>query len=166
MAKPGDDACLGPTPADRIESLIESAKSVFPEAGSEAARSVRILAVAADSFSLSRRCFQCANTGPCACGAVAQLLDVSPSALRLTQSDLWPKYGHASRHRQDNQDQRITWTTPIICLCIRHLGLLRRRWKSSSITLTRENAREKLDSFSVPASLTLLTCIRIPNPLA
>ena len=40
----------GLLPADRIESLIQNAQAVFPEAGSEAARSVRDFAVAADSF--------------------------------------------------------------------------------------------------------------------
>ena len=42
-------------------------------------------------------------------GAVAQLLGVAVDALRLTQSDLWPKYGRAGRSgaERDNDDQRI-----------------------------------------------------------
>lgn len=41
--------------------------------------------------------------------AVAQLLGVSVDGLRLTQSDLWPKYGRSDRSggANDNQDQRI-----------------------------------------------------------
>lgn len=39
---------------------------------------------------------------------VADLLNTAPENLRLTQSDLWPKYGHArASGPQDNQDQRI-----------------------------------------------------------
>ena len=40
--------------------------------------------------------------------AVASLLDTPITELRLTQSDLWPKYGHdQATHKQDNTDQRI-----------------------------------------------------------
>jgi hypothetical protein len=40
--------------------------------------------------------------------AVADLLDIELSDLRLTQSDLWPKYGRApSDQDYDNHDQRI-----------------------------------------------------------
>lgn len=40
--------------------------------------------------------------------AIAQLLDVAVADLRLTQSDLWPKYGHADAPGAlDNDDQRI-----------------------------------------------------------
>lgn len=41
-------------------------------------------------------------------GAVSQLLGVPPEQVRLTQSDVWPKYAReASEHRYDNRDQRI-----------------------------------------------------------
>ena len=103
----------GLLPADRIESLIETAQSVFPEAGSEAARSVRDFGSGGRFvFPSADAAFNALTLDPALVGAVAQLLDVSPSALRLTQSDLWPKYGHASRHRQDNQDQRIHMDYP------------------------------------------------------
>ena len=40
--------------------------------------------------------------------AVADLLDVDIFDIRLTQSDLWPKYGRApSDEDSDNHDQRI-----------------------------------------------------------
>ena len=41
--------------------------------------------------------------------ALTQLLGVDVADLRLTQSDLWPKYGRAapSAHPRDNRDQRI-----------------------------------------------------------
>ena len=40
--------------------------------------------------------------------AVATLLEVPVSQIRLTQSDLWPKYGRPpGSHDQDNADQRI-----------------------------------------------------------
>ena len=40
--------------------------------------------------------------------AMAQLLDCRVEDLRLTQADLWAKYGHETRHdKQDNDDQRI-----------------------------------------------------------
>ena len=80
---------------------------------------------------------------------------------RLTQSDLWPKYGHASCHRQDNQDQRFTWTTQSYA-CPSATRPLRRRWKSSSITLTRENAGET-GSFPVAMRQTLHISILIHN---
>ena len=103
----------GLLPADRIEALIESAKSVFPEAGSEAARSVRDFGSGGRFvFPSADAAFNALTLDPALVGAVSQLLEVSPSALRLTQSDLWPKYGHASRHRQDNQDQRIHMDYP------------------------------------------------------
>lgn len=44
--------------------------------------------------------------------AVAALLDVEPMSLRLTQSDLWPKYGHTSKDSRDNQDQRVHMDYP------------------------------------------------------
>ena len=42
-------------------------------------------------------------------GAVAQLLDTAVTELRLSQSDLWPKYGRVEKTAGalDNQDQRI-----------------------------------------------------------
>ena len=41
-------------------------------------------------------------------GAIACLLGEKVSDLRLTQSDLWPKYGHEQRSgKRDNGDQRI-----------------------------------------------------------
>ncbi len=41
-------------------------------------------------------------------GAVSSLLEVSVGELRLTQSDLWPKYGRPpSAHNLDNADQRM-----------------------------------------------------------
>ncbi len=41
-------------------------------------------------------------------GAVAALLDVEVGEIRLTQSDLWPKYGRPpAAHDLDNADQRI-----------------------------------------------------------
>jgi hypothetical protein len=41
-------------------------------------------------------------------GAVADLLGVSVPGIRVTQSDLWPKYGRVpSAHNYDNADQRI-----------------------------------------------------------
>ena len=100
-------------PSERIESLIQSAKSVFPEAGTEAARSVRDFGSGGRfSFPSTDAVFNALTLDPALVGAVAQLLNVEPTALRLTQSDLWPKYGHASRNRRDNQDQRIHMDYP------------------------------------------------------
>ena len=65
----------GLLPADRIESLIESAKSVFPEAGSEAARSVRDFGSGGRFVFPSADAVQRANPGPRACrggGATAR----------------------------------------------------------------------------------------------
>ena len=45
---------------------------------------------------------------PALLGAVADLLDVDVAELRLTQSDLWPKYGgNGGEQRSENTDQRI-----------------------------------------------------------
>ena len=52
--------------------------------------------------------FNEATLHPRLLAAVAQLLDQPIPDLRLTQSDLWLKYGHADSSGQyDNQDQRI-----------------------------------------------------------
>ncbi len=67
----------GLLPADRIEALIESAKSVFPEAGSEAARSVRDFGSGGRFvFTSAEPPFNALTQHPGLVGAVSQLLEV------------------------------------------------------------------------------------------
>ena len=95
-------------PRELIRNLLEVAQARFPEVASDEAQlrndfgDGMTFPDESDEFndlSLHLRLLE----------ASAQLLEVSVHDLRLTQSDLWPKYGRPSgdRGRFDNQDQRI-----------------------------------------------------------
>lgn len=100
----------GIIPEELLKRVIEDAGSAFPEAGSPEATAT------ADFGSQGRFVFP-AESGaaneitlhPRLLGAVSDLLGVPIRELRLTQSDLWPKYGRSRKTagQLDNQDQRI-----------------------------------------------------------
>lgn len=86
----------GLLPAAAVQALAEAAKGAFPAPGSAEAEQF-------DGFgSRGRFVFPAENEGfnalvlhPQLLGAVAALLGVPVTGLRLTQADLWPKYGDA-----------------------------------------------------------------------
>ena len=97
-------------PADLLDRARKYALETFPPPESRAADGLR------DFGSGGRLQFPSPSAAlneitlhPRLLGAVAQLLDVPVHELRLTQSDLWPKYGRERRsgERYDNDDQRI-----------------------------------------------------------
>ena len=88
----------------------DDALALFPPAGSAEAEKV------SDFGSDGKMEFPCSSAAanaitlhPRLLRAVAQLLDVEVMELRLTQSDLWPKYGRRERQggSGDNTDQRM-----------------------------------------------------------
>lgn len=92
-----------------VDRLRADASDAFPPAGSNEAAAIR------DFGSGGRLVFPCASEAfnavtlhPRLIGAVARLLGVSVTDVRLTQSDLWSKYGReGSRGAPDNDDQRM-----------------------------------------------------------
>jgi len=104
-------------PDDLIRSLRADAESAYPPPGSSAAQEIKDFGSEGGFvFPSGSSAFNRATLHPTLLRAVAELLGTKVSDLRLTQSDLWPKYGPAdtevaqdkeSRDAYDNQDQRI-----------------------------------------------------------
>jgi len=100
----------GVLPDGLLSDVVRDAAAAFPEAGSaEAERitdfgSTGRLVFPAESDAVNR-----ITLHPRLLRVMAQLLDVSVRELRLTQSDLWAKYGRRERSGgdRDNDDQRI-----------------------------------------------------------
>jgi hypothetical protein len=100
----------GVIPQELLKRVIRDADAEFPAADSEEAASI------ADFGSRGHFVFPARSAAaneitlhPRLLGAVAELLDVPVRQLRLSQSDLWAKYGRDKKTagRWDNQDQRI-----------------------------------------------------------
>lgn len=100
----------GLLPSDLIERVRSDAAAAFPAAGSPQSKRVT------DFGSGGRLVFPSHSDAaneltlhPRLLAAVARLLGVETLALRLTQSDLWVKYGRNDRSGgdRDNDDQRI-----------------------------------------------------------
>ena len=100
----------GVLPTPLLERAREDCRVVFPAAGSPEVEELT------DFGSRGRMEFPASSAAvngltlhPRLLRAVAQLLSVETLDLRLTQSDLWPKYGRRSRAggERDNSDQRI-----------------------------------------------------------
>ena len=96
-------------PEQTLTALADDAGSFFPEAGTEEAKMFR-------GFGSAQRFVFPSESAPCnditlheaLLGAVANLLNVDVMDIRLTQSDLWPKYGRDQTDSDyDNNDQRI-----------------------------------------------------------
>ena len=96
-------------PVDLLARVAEDARSHFPAPGTSAASEI-------NNFGSNQRFVFPAVSHACndltlhpvLLQAVADLLDVDIFGIRLTQSDLWPKYGRApSEEDSDNHDQRI-----------------------------------------------------------
>lgn len=96
-------------PADLLQAARDDASAFFPAPDTEASAQI-------DNFGSDQRLVFPANSSACnditlhpqLLQAVADLLNLSPFDIRLTQSDLWVKYGRPpSDKSRDNQDQRI-----------------------------------------------------------
>ena len=97
-------------PTDLLLQMKADALAHYPDPGSEAARSMNDFGSATGFVFPSRS--DAANRvslAPELLSACAQLLDVPVCELRMTQSDLWPKYGPESDQvmPSGNADQRI-----------------------------------------------------------
>lgn len=99
----------GVLPVSLIEALRTAAIAHFPTPDSAAAADFADFGSAgAFTFPATVTTFNEVTLQHNLIGAVSRLLDCAVEDLRLTQSDLWPKYGHAQPHGiQDNADQRI-----------------------------------------------------------
>ena len=100
----------GVLPKELLECVRREAEAVFPAAGSPEADAVN------DFGSLGKMAFPASSAAanaltlhPRLLGSVGELLGVDACDLRLTQSDLWPKYGRSGRSGEgrDNADQRM-----------------------------------------------------------
>ena len=96
-------------PEDILRASLADALEFFPAPATPAAKDF-------SSFGSAQRFVFPAQSDPCnqttlhpnLLAAVARLLAVDVLDLRLTQSDLWPKYGRETgAHKYDNADQRI-----------------------------------------------------------
>lgn len=98
----------GVFPDALIETLRAKAAARFPAPGTPEASEISDFGNAL-TFPADLSAFNETTLHPRLLRAIAQLLDRPISELRLTQSDLWPKYGRSERTSgvYDNQDQRI-----------------------------------------------------------
>ena len=94
---------------DLIAQLTQAALKQFPAPGSREADQIRDFGShEALTFPSRASGFNEVTLSENLIRAVADLLGTSPDQLRLSQSDLWPKYGRSeSSDKYDNQDQRI-----------------------------------------------------------
>lgn len=99
-----------------IADLVEAATARYPAPGTSEAENISNFGsgaapatVAPLVFPAPVETFNQLTLDPGLLSAVGQLLQLPVSELRLTQSDLWAKYGRATTRggRFDNQDQRI-----------------------------------------------------------
>ena len=100
----------GLLPQELIGDLLRSASGRFPAAGSPEAQGIGDFGSGGRlTFPAMSRSFNAVTLHPRLLAAVARLLGIAVSELRLSQSDLWPKYGRrdGTRGEQDNSDQRI-----------------------------------------------------------
>ena len=92
-----------------IARLRSDALRLVPAPGSAEAARLRDFGSAGRlTFPSASEAFNAVTLHPRLIGSIAQLIGVPARDLRLTQSDLWPKYGHASApDALANDDQRI-----------------------------------------------------------
>ncbi len=92
-----------------VAQLRADAQGAFPAPGSVEAADLRDFGSGARLvFPAASVAFNAVTLHPRLLAAIAQMLDVQTSELRLTQSDLWPKYGQTrTPEALDNDEQRI-----------------------------------------------------------
>ena len=95
-------------PADLISRLTTAATECFPEAASAESEQISNFGSHLNFPSMVAG-LNDVTLHPRLLAAVAQLLEVAVADLRLTQSDVWPKYGRSEKSggKLDNSDQRI-----------------------------------------------------------
>ena len=100
-------------PQSLLVELKRDALHHYPAPGTEAARSYNDFS-SGQSFVFPSRsaAFNAVTLHPALLQAAADLLDIAVMELRLTQSDLWPKYGSPDSQtdsdlEDDNNDQRM-----------------------------------------------------------
>lgn len=98
----------GVLPAELVDRLGVAAQTHFADAGSAEGEATTDFGSAVN-FPSRLSGFNEVTLHPRLLAAVGQLLGRAPHSLRLSQSDIWPKYGRAERAAgaYDNQDQRI-----------------------------------------------------------
>lgn len=97
----------GVFPAALVAELRGAAEAHFPAADSPEAAAIRDFGSAVN-FPSRLAGFNELTLHPRLLSAVSQLLACDMTGVRLSQSDLWPKYGRTSADgHYDNQDQRI-----------------------------------------------------------
>jgi len=97
-------------PGELLAEVEEEARAIFPPPGSEAAEAVNDFGSSGlMHFPGESRAFNRLTLHPDFLRAVAWLLDLPVQEIRLTQSELWPKYGRYQRSGGvwDNDDQRM-----------------------------------------------------------
>ena len=100
----------GVLPPELLDALIADADARFPAPGTpDAAKWTDFGSGGRMTFPAESERFNEATLHPRLLGAVSQLLGAPVADVRLTQSDLWPKYGRDvhSGEPWDNDDQRI-----------------------------------------------------------
>ncbi len=100
----------GVLPAELLAQARADSLALFPNAGSGEAEHVTDFGSSGKmAFPSESAAANALTLHPRLLRAVAQLLDVDVRRLRLTQSDLWPKYGRHERTggSGDNADQRM-----------------------------------------------------------
>lgn len=99
----------GVVPNALIEELAKAAGALFPEANDPRAVSMTDFGSGgAFTFPSRSEAFNALTLHPNILQAVSNLLAEPIESLRLSQSDLWPKYGRNDKTGiQDNSDQRI-----------------------------------------------------------
>lgn len=93
-----------------LAEVAEDARALFPPAGSQEAEAVNDFGSAGlMHFPAESRSFNRLTLHPDFLRAIASLLDAPVREIRLTQSELWPKYGRRERSGGvwDNDDQRM-----------------------------------------------------------
>jgi hypothetical protein len=97
-------------PRQLVDALRAEAEAAFPAPGTPAAAAITDFG-SRGRLTFPSRCeaFNAVTLHPRLLTVVGQLLGVAVTDLRLTQSDLWPKYGRhtADRESADNDDQRM-----------------------------------------------------------
>jgi ectoine hydroxylase-related dioxygenase (phytanoyl-CoA dioxygenase family) len=98
----------GLLPMDLVGELANAATQQFPQPGSAESREIADFGSAL-VFPSRIPSFNALTLHPRLLASVSQLLDVPVAGLRLSQADLWPKYGRAEKSAGplDNMDQRI-----------------------------------------------------------
>ncbi|MBA50816.1 MAG: hypothetical protein CL456_01685 [Acidimicrobiaceae bacterium] len=98
----------GLLPVELIRDVAQAATSRFPDPDSDEAQRLNDFG-SGMTFPDRDACFNRLSLHPHLLEASSQLLEVPINELRLSQSDLWPKYGREPGDRGDfdNQDQRI-----------------------------------------------------------